>query len=216
MSSGSQELNKKTYLKEYEKDYLARLEKEVEKPKEVNNPKESEEKKIGDLQDIIYQMAKEFQEHEKKEYIGNCIACNKKVERQFMVYKNNHLFHSECFENQGNKFPSGNQELQKQTSNAKVQLVLLKNLKSRTTSGSKSSTTNDKPKKLTQKNRTSKRSTKRRTAKRNPSKKRRKGTQKSKKRKTSKRKVGGKNSKRTKRRKIRRLKKVRKRTKRPQ
>ena len=145
---------------------------------------EGERKKPDKLQSLIFQMSQEFKELEKKEYIGFCAFCTMGVERVEMVYKNNLLFHSNCFDQQGKNFPAVDQEILYQTSNAKVQLVLLKNLKVRTMGDSNIDSTNIKTKKkskrITKKRRPKRRVTKRkrtatkqRASKRKPSKKRR-------------------------------------------
>ena len=164
------------------------------------------------LQNLIFQMSKEFKELEKKEYIGFCAFCTMGVTRDEMAYKNNLLFHSNCYDQQGKNFPAVDQEILYQTSNAKVQLVLLKNLKVRMIGASNLNSTNPKTKtkkksKRKTKNRQPKRrltkrkrtATKRRTSKRKPSKKRRVA----KRRTTSKRK---KITRKTKRRASRRTK----------
>jgi hypothetical protein len=146
-----------------------------------------EEKKEPDgLQNLIFSMSQEFKKLEKKEYIGFCSFCNMGVERVEMAYKKNLLFHSNCYDQQGNNFPAVDQEILLQTSNAKVQLVLLKNLRVRTMGTSNPDSTKPKTKtrkkskgktkKRQPKRRVTKRkrtATKRRTSKRKPSKKRR-------------------------------------------
>jgi len=147
---------------------------------------EGEKKEPGGLQNLIFQMSKEFKELEKKEYIGFCAFCNMGVERVEMAYKKNLLFHSNCYDQQGKNFPAVDQEILYQTSNAKVQLVLLKNLKVRTMGTSNPDSTKPKTKtKKKSKRKTKKRrpkrrvtkrkitTTKRRSSKRKPSKKRR-------------------------------------------
>ncbi len=205
MSSEVQELKtKKESLKEYEKDYLDRMEEEKKEP--------------GDLQSLIFQMSKEFKELEKKEYIGFCAFCNMGVTRDEMAYKNNRLFHSVCYDQQGKNFPAVDQEILYQTSNAKVQLVLLKNLKIRTMGASNLDSTKPKTKtKKKSKGKTKKRqpkrrvtkrkrtATKRRTSKRKPSKKRRVAKRRtSLKRKKTTRKTKRRASRRTKRKAPRR------------
>ena len=173
MSSEVQEIKTtKESLEEYEKGYLERMKEEKKEP--------------DGLQNLIFSMSQEFKKLEKKEYIGFCAFCTMGVERVEMVYKNNLLFHSNCFDQQGKNFPAVDQEILLQTSNAKVQLVLLKNLKVRTMGSSnpesakpKTKTrkkSKGKTKKRQPKRRVAKRkrtATKRRTSKRKPSKKRR-------------------------------------------
>ncbi len=173
LSSEVQEIKTtKESLEEYEKGYLERMKEEKKEP--------------DGLQNLIFSMSQEFKKLEKKEYIGFCAFCTMGVERVEMVYKNNLLFHSNCFDQQGKNFPAVDQEILLQTSNAKVQLVLLKNLKVRTMGSSnpesakpKTKTrkkSKGKTKKRQPKRRVAKRkrtATKRRTSKRKPSKKRR-------------------------------------------
>ena len=173
MSSEVQEIKiKKESLEEYEKGYLERMKEEKKEP--------------DGLQNLIFSMSKEFKKLEKKEYIGFCSFCNMGVERVEMAYKKNLLFHSNCYDQQGNNFPAVDQEILLQTSNAKVQLVLLKNLRFRTMGTSNPDSTKPKTKtrkkskgktkKRQPKRRVAKRkrtATKRRTSKRKPSKKRR-------------------------------------------
>ncbi len=173
LSSEGQELKtKKESLEEYEKGYLERMKEEKKEP--------------NGLQNLIFSMSQEFKKLEKKEYIGFCSFCNMGVERVEMAYKKNLLFHSNCYDQQGKNFPAVDQEILLQTSNAKVQLVLLKNLRLRTMGTSNPDSTKPKTKtrkkskgktkKRQPKRRVAKRkrtSTKRRTSKRKPSKKRR-------------------------------------------
>ena len=173
MSSEVQEIKTtKESLEEYEKGYLERMKEEKKEP--------------DGLQNLIFSMSQEFKKLEKKEYIGFCSFCNMGVERVEMAYKKNLLFHSNCYDQQGNNFPAVDQEILLQTSNAKVQLVLLKNLRFRTMGTSNPDSTKPKTKtrkkskgktkKLQPKRRVTKRkrtATKPRTSKRKPSKKRR-------------------------------------------
>jgi len=163
LSSEVQEIKTtKESLEEYEKGYLERMKEEKKEP--------------DGLQNLIFSMSQEFKKLEKKEYIGFCSFCNMGVERVEMAYKKNLLFHSNCYDQQGNNFPAVDQEILLQTSNAKVQLVLLKNLRVRTMGTSNPDSTKPKTKKRQPKRRVAKRkrtATKRRTSKRKPSKKRR-------------------------------------------
>jgi hypothetical protein len=173
LSSEVQEIKTtKESLEEYEKGYLERMKEEKKEP--------------DGLQNLIFSMSQEFKKLEKKEYIGFCSFCNMGVERVEMAYKKNLLFHSNCYDQQGNNFPAVDQEILLQTSNAKVQLVLLKNLRVRTMGTSNPDSTKPKTKtrkkskgktkKRQPKRRVTKRkrtATKRRTSKRKPSKKRR-------------------------------------------
>ena len=184
MSSGDQGESKQDGLENYEKDYLERLQKQ---------------KDGQDLQNLIYDLSKDFKKPQEvaKDYVGLCTFCMMGVPRKEMTYKNSQIFHSICFEQQGKNFPAPNQELLKESSNAKVQLVILKNLKFRTGGDSSPSTPQPRPqpkkkskpkaKKRRPKRRTAKKrkKTKRRTAKRKPAKRRR---AKAKRRKTVRRK----------------------------
>jgi len=184
VSSGDQGESKQKGLEKYEKDYLERLEKL---------------KDGQDLQNLIYNLSTDFKKPQEvpKDYVGLCTFCMMGVPRKEMTYKNSQIFHSICFEQQGKNFPAPNQELLKESSNAKVQLVILKNLKFRTGGDSSPSTPQPRPqpkkkskpkaKKRRPKRRTAKKrkKTKRRTAKRKPAKRRR---AKAKRRKTVRRK----------------------------
>lgn len=179
MSSEDQGKLKQEGLENYEKDYLERLQKQ----KDGQN-----------LQNLIYDLSKDFKKPEEapKDYVGLCTFCMIGVPRKEMAYKNSQLFHSNCFEQQGKNFPAPNQELLKESSNAKVQLVILKNLKFRTGGDSSPSTPQPKPQpKKKSKPKAKKRRPKRRTAKkRRTSKKRpaRRRRAKAKRRKTVRRK----------------------------
>jgi len=179
VSSGDQGKLKQEGLEKYEKDYLERLQKQ----KDGQN-----------LQNLIYDLSKDFKKPEgaPKDYVGLCTFCMIGVPRKEMAYKNSQLFHSNCFEQQGKNFPAPNQELLKESSNAKVQLVILKNLKFRTGGDSSPSTPQPKPQpkkksKPKAKKRRPKRRTvkKRRTSKKRPARRRR---AKAKRRKTVRRK----------------------------
>jgi len=131
MSSGDQELKtKQEELKEYEKGYLARLEK-----KEGPEEKPTEEPKVEsnippDLQSLIFKTAAEFETNVNKDYIGHCVVCLKKVERNKMVYKKNHLFHASCFEQHGSDYQATT-NLMNEERRARVDLAYLKNLRIR-------------------------------------------------------------------------------------
>jgi len=179
VSSVDQGKSKQEGLENYEKDYLERLQKQ---------------KDGQDLQNLIYDLSKDFKKPQEvpKDYVGLCTFCMIGVPREEMAYKNSQLFHSNCFEQQGKNFPAPNQELLKESSNAKVQLVILKNLKFRTGGDSSTSSTQPRPQpKKKSKPKAKKRRPKRRTAKkRRTSKKRpvRRRQAKAKRRKTVRRK----------------------------
>jgi len=131
MSSDDQGLKTKhEELKEYEKGYLARLEEKAE-PEE----KPIEESKVEanipmDLQNVIVKLSAKFETTVNKEYIGHCVVCLKKVERNKMVYKKNHLFHASCFEQHGNDYQATT-NLMNEERRDRVDLAYLKNLKVR-------------------------------------------------------------------------------------
>ena len=67
-----------------------------------------------------------------KPFVSFCVFCNKGVVKEEMTYQKGKVFHKDCYDKHGNSFPAVNHELLIQSSNAKVQLVQLKNLKVRT------------------------------------------------------------------------------------
>jgi len=131
MSSGDQGLKTKhEVLKEYEKGYLARLEEKAEpEEKPIEEPK-VESNISPNLQNLIFSLSAKFETNVNKEYIGHCVACLKKVERNKMVYKKNHLFHASCFEQHGNDYQATT-NLMNEERRARVDLAYLKNLKVR-------------------------------------------------------------------------------------
>ncbi len=121
-----------------------------------------------------------------KPFVSFCVFCNKGVVKDAMTYQKGKVFHKDCYEKHGNSFPTVNHELLSQSSNVKVQLVQLKNLKVRTMGTSnpdsikRKTITKKKSKRKTKKRQPKRRvtrrkrtATKRRTSKRKPSKKRR-------------------------------------------
>jgi hypothetical protein len=171
--SSSDQGKKPQSLAEYEKDYIERL----QKLKDGQN-----------LQNLIYDLSKDFKKPvvTSVDYVGHCTFCMMGVPREEMIYKNSHLFHSNCFEQQGKNFPAQNQEFLMQNSNDKVQLVQLRNLKIRMMGNSNPK--NSKPKSKTKKK--SKRKAKKRPAKRRVVKRKRTSTKRKKtKKKTSGRKI---------------------------
>ena len=168
MSSGG-EGAKQEGLENYEKDYLERVEKE---------------KNSQNLQNFIFKMTEEAKVHVTKDYIGFCVFCTMGVARDEMTYKNNQLFHPNCFEQQGKNFPAVNKDLATQEALAKIELVQLKNLKIRTVGSESTPRTTSRPKTKAKKKKTTRRKkptgrktrrkTKRRPAKRRKATKRRK------------------------------------------
>lgn len=108
-----------------------------------------------------------------KPFVTFCVACNKGVITEDMLYEKGKAFHKECFEKFGNNFPTVNPDLLSQSTNAKVELVQLKNLKMRMT-GAKTSSSESPPKtKKKSKRRIKKQKTKKRTQKGKKSSKKR-------------------------------------------
>ena len=111
-----------------------------------------------------------------KPFVSFCVFCNKGVIKDAMTYQKGKVFHKDCYDKHGNSFPAVNHDLLSQSSNAKVQLVQLKNLQVRTMGTSNPDSIKRKTKKRQPKRRVTRRkrtATKRRTSKRKPSKKRR-------------------------------------------
>ncbi|GBF24704.1 hypothetical protein MnTg01_01045 [archaeon MnTg01] len=106
-----------------------------------------------------------------KPFVSFCVFCNKGVVKDAMTYQKGKVFHKDCYDKHGSSFPAVNHELLSQSSNTKVQLVQLKNLKVRTMGTSNPDSIKRKTKKLQPKRKRT--VTKRRTSKRKPSKKRR-------------------------------------------
>jgi len=146
MSSGDQGLKTKhEVLKEYEKGYLDRLEKKDEpEEKPIEGPK-VESNIPMDLQNLIFQVSASFETDVNKDYIGHCVVCLKKVERNKIVYKNNHLFHSKCFNQHGNEYEATT-DLVIEGRRARVDLALFKNLKVRISNSSQKSSNRSKKK----------------------------------------------------------------------
>lgn len=74
-----------------------------------------------------------------KPFVTFCIVCNKGVIREDMMYEKGRVFHKDCYDKYGKDFPAINQDLLSQSTNAKVELVQLKNLKVRMTGTNPSS-----------------------------------------------------------------------------
>lgn len=64
-------------------------------------------------------------------FVTFCAFCTKGVIKEDMVYEKGLVFHKECFNQHGNDFPMVNHDLLSQNTNAKIQLIELKNLKAR-------------------------------------------------------------------------------------
>ena len=106
-----------------------------------------------------------------KPFVSFCVFCNKGVIKEEMTYQKGKVLHTNCFNKHGSSYPSVNQELLSESTNAKVQLVQLKNLKIRMEGKSNSETKKPKTKRrVTKKRRTS---TKRKKIRRSSRKKKR-------------------------------------------
>ena len=68
-----------------------------------------------------------------KPFVTFCVGCNKGVISEDMMYEKGKVFHKDCYDKYGKNFPAINQDLLSQSTNAKVELVQLKNLKVRMT-----------------------------------------------------------------------------------
>jgi len=171
-SSDQGSKTKQELLEEYEKDYITRVE-EKEEPEE----KPTEEPKVQsnippDLQSLILKIAADFETNANKDYVGHCVVCVKKVERNKMVYKNNHLFHSNCFQQHGSEYEAMT-DLMREEKRAKMDLVYLKNLKLRMSNQVIRKNPGSAPKKKSVK-RPKKKSVKKKSSKRKASAKKRK------------------------------------------
>ena len=211
LSSANQDVKtKQEKLNEYEKDYLARLEKE----------------KSGNLQNVIFEMTQEMKELGKKDYVGICVVCTKGVDREEMIYQKNRLFHPDCYDKHGQDFPEVDQEARNQTLRAQVEITQLKNLKERfegflnseeksqTKSKSKSSSKNKKKRrsrKTPRRKISSKRRVKKKASKKHSKKKKISGRKKRSKRATKKLRLKTKRKSKTYRKKNSRKKRSRKR-----
>jgi len=169
MSSSDQgSKTKQEKLDEYEKGYLTRVEE-----KQESEEKPTEEPKVethipSDLQSLIFETAAEFETNANKDYIGHCVVCVKKVERNKMIYKNDHLFHSNCFKQHGNEYEATT-DLMRDERRAKMDLVYLKNLKLRMSNQGTRKNPGSAPKKMSVKKKSSKRKAAKRRTKRKDS-----------------------------------------------
>jgi len=172
-SSDQGSKTKQEVLEEYEKGYLTRVE-EKEGPEEKPTEEPKVESNIPpDLQGLIFKTAAEFETKANKDYIGHCVVCVKNVERNKMVYKNNHLFHSNCFQQHGSEYEAIT-DLVREEKRAKIDLVYLKNLKLRMSNQGIRKNPGSAPKKRSVKKKSSKRKPAKRRTKRKASAKKRK------------------------------------------
>jgi len=143
--------------------------------KEEPGKKPTEEPKVqsnvpANLQDLIFKTAANFETNANKDYIGHCVVCVKKVERNKMVYKNNHLFHSNCFQQHGSEYEAIT-DLMREEKRVKMDLVYLKNLKLRMSNQGIRKNPGSAPKKKSVKS-PKKKFVKKKISKRKPSKRR--------------------------------------------
>ena len=68
-------------------------------------------------------------------FIDMCAVCKQGVSKDKMTYQKGLVFHQQCFDAQGNAFPSIDQELAQLSARTKIELVQMKNLKARTDAG---------------------------------------------------------------------------------
>jgi len=174
MSSSDQgSKTKQEKLDEYEKGYLVRVEEKQESEEKPTEEPKVETSVPPDLQSLIFKIGAEFETKADKDYIGHCVVCVKKVERNKMVYKNDHLFHSSCFKQHGNEYGAST-DLMRDERRAKMDLVYLKNLKLRMSNQGTRKNPGSAPKKRSVKKKNSKRKPAKRRTKRKDSVKKRK------------------------------------------
>jgi hypothetical protein len=101
-----------------------------------------------------------------KPFVTFCIACNKGVISEDMMYEKGSVFHKDCYDKYGKNFPAINQDLLSQSTNAKVELVQLKNLQVRMTGVNPSGSISIQKTTKRSKRKTKKQRPKRRVAKR--------------------------------------------------
>ncbi len=171
MSSSDQgSKTKQEMLDEYEKGYLVRVEEKQESEEKPTEGPKVETSVTPDLQSLIFKIGAEFETKANKDYIGHCVVCVKKVERNKVVYKNNHLFHSNCFQQHGNEYEATT-DMMREERRAKMDLVYLKNLKLRMSNQGIRKNPGSAPKKKSVK-KPKKKSVKKKSSKRKPAKRR--------------------------------------------
>jgi hypothetical protein len=128
-------------------------------------------------------------------FVSYCVVCNVFLTQDEMVYEKGHVFHKDCFEKHGKDFPNINHDLNSLNSNAKVQLIQLKNLKIRKLGGLTKDNSSSKPraktktKRKSKKKRPKRKKTKKQSRKKRASVKKRRVVKKRKKSKKSSRKT---------------------------
>jgi len=105
-----------------------------------------------------------------KPFVTFCEVCNKGIISEEMIYEKGRSFHKDCYDKYGKNFPAINQDLLSQSTNAKVELVQLKNLQVR------SSTNPSRRKSISKITKKSKRKTKKQRPKRRFARKKRKNS----------------------------------------
>ena len=140
-------------------------------------------------------------------FVTYCVVFNVFLTQDEMVYEKCHVFHKDCFESHGKDYPDVNHALNSLNSNAKVQLVQLKNLKIRKQAGLVQKRSSAKPKSKTKRKAKKKRPKRKRTKqsrKKRSSGKKRTVTKRRKKSKRASRKTRSKPRRRTVKKKTRR------------
>jgi len=102
-----------------------------------------------------------------EEYVTICEVCAKGITKKDLKFDNGRSFHNGCFAKQGKEFPKLDYNLQSKTTQAKLDLIQLKNLKHRLSGGNTSRKSSSKRKTAKKSTRKSTRRTaaKRKTAK---------------------------------------------------
>ena len=106
-----------------------------------------------------------------KPFVTFCEVCNKGIISEEMIYEKSRSFHKDCYDKYGKNFPAINQDLLSQSTNAKVELVQLKNLQVR-----RSGTNPSRRKSISRITKKSKRKTKKQRPKRRFARKKRKNS----------------------------------------
>lgn len=81
-------------------------------------------------------------------FVDMCAVCKQGVPKNSMVYQKGRVFHQQCFDTQGNSFPTIDPDLAQLSARTRVELVQMKNLKARADAGQ---LTTPKPKSKTKK-----------------------------------------------------------------
>lgn len=152
-------------------------------------------------------------------FVSYCVVCNVFLTMDELVYEKGQVFHRTCFDEHGKEFPDINYDQINQNSEAKVQLVKLRNLKVRQLEALEKLSTKSKPK-TKRKSKSKRKKPKRKAGQKRKSSSKKKRVKKSPRKKKSavrrrpkpkKRKKSGKTRKRIRRKPTRRRAKKRKR-----